>query len=197
MLNYISGIIPFDGKIQLDGVNISTLSDDVLGDIVGVIPHEMPMITGWSIRNYVNPRGIYPDYLIHDSLHKSGLTYFIRKLESEDPLSTVIMDKDNSVKSLFTPLIIQYISVARLILHSKLLRVVLVDEPRQSIKSGLPPIGQIINEYLHHCTTFIIAHHITSLETCKSIYLVELGRIVKSLPIEYFKTQQDLAMFIN
>ncbi|SJK85949.1 orthologous to PfMRP, ABC transporter protein involved in chloroquine and quinine resistance [Babesia microti strain RI] len=197
LLNYISGIIPFDGKIQLDGVNISTLSDDVLGDIVGVIPHEMPMITGWSIRNYVNPRGIYPDYLIHDSLHKSGLTYFIRKLESEDPLSTVIMDKDNSVKSLFTPLIIQYISVARLILHSKLLRVVLVDEPRQSIKSGLPPIGQIINEYLHHCTTFIIAHHITSLETCKSIYLVELGRIVKSLPIEYFKTQQDLAMFIN
>ncbi|EDO05400.2 ABC transporter ATP-binding protein domain containing protein [Babesia bovis T2Bo] len=179
------------GSVTLDGLEISTFASDECCDAIGNIPHNPPLLVHWTIRDYVDPRHEWDDIAIWDALFACSIGTFVRSLPGKNPLDIVLKKSwqnkcnDRSVDSESSIVILdvhlQYLSLARLLLYRRDLRMLLVDE--SSVVScedehELTSIPELLHRLFRDCNLFLVAHHAESLRLCDRIVVLNNGHVV-------------------
>ncbi|GFE55828.1 ABC transporter family protein [Babesia ovis] len=207
LLSALAGAVDLaSGYITLDGVEIKKFAMDESCDAIGNIPHNPPLLVHWTVRDYVDPRHEWDDLAIWDALFSCSIGSYIRSLSQTSPLDVVLKkswqnkchdvatDSDNSVMILDVHL--QYLSLARLLLYRRDLRMLLVDESTVvncSDEHQLCPIPELLNRLFRDCNVFLVAHHAESLRLCDRILVLNNGRLVGQCSPSEIVDQHELA----
>ncbi|UVC49331.1 hypothetical protein MACK_003157 [Theileria orientalis] len=95
MLSVIENIIENrTGKVLLDGKDLNDIPKVVLRQIIGVLPQLPFVFRGWTVRRFVDPRGLFTDEEINQALNKCGLSEFVNELPGGMKLDTLIVPDD-------------------------------------------------------------------------------------------------------
>ncbi|CDR95579.1 ABC transporter, ATP-binding protein domain containing protein, putative [Babesia bigemina] len=198
------------GTIELDGVNIERISSDENCTTIGNIPHNPPLLVHWTVRDYVDPKHEWEDVAIWEALYTCSAGPFVRSLPGPNPLDVVLKKswtnkckgKKDNVDSSGTPSVVildvhlQYLSLARLWLYKRELRMLLVDEASvigTSEGQSFQPIHELLNRLFRSCNVFLVAHNAESLQLCDRILVLDNGRVVGECQASEVSSQRDLA----
>lgn len=186
------GLVKYNkGQILLDETPISMLSIKERRRIIGVLPQMPLLLKGWTIRDFLDPYGELTDYEISSGLDECLL----------DP-SFIIEIKNNLYANAgsLTGSQLRYLSIAKLVIHSKQYRMILIDEPppNNTGDQGLQQnISRVLNAHFKHCNIFIVAHHAESIKDCDNIWVLAQQKIVKSIHPKNIPTQNELAQILT
>ncbi|UVC54353.1 hypothetical protein MACJ_003895 [Theileria orientalis] len=142
------------GQVLLDGKELNDIPEDVLSQIIGVIPQLPFVFKGWTIRTFLDPRKLFSDDDIKYALNLCGLLNFVSELQGGKKLDTVLIQDDVSssykqyknkkqenIKSgeitstgietdmLLSNSQLRTLWLARLVLYRHFYRMIVVDEP--------------------------------------------------------------------
>lgn len=179
------------GQILLDETPISMLSIKERRRIIGVLPQIPLLLKGWTIRDFLDPYEELTDGEILLGLDKCLL----------DPI--FINEVKNNLYSNAGSLSgsqLRYLSIAKLVIHSRQYRMVLIDEPPPNTNGdqGLQQsISRILATHFKHCNIFIVAHHAESIKDCDNIWILAQQNIVKSIHPKSIPTQNELAQILT
>ncbi|UKJ90048.1 hypothetical protein MACJ_003306 [Theileria orientalis] len=82
------------GQVLLDGKDLNDIPKVVLRQIIGVLPQLPFVFKGWTVRRFLDPRRLFSDDEINQSLSKCGLLNFVNELPGGMKLDTVIFRDD-------------------------------------------------------------------------------------------------------
>ncbi len=170
-------LIEFRGIITIDGIDISTIPQDVLrSQLITTITQDPIRLPG-SIRDNLLPYpeqqtdGYIKEFDIKEALGKVGLKDAV---ETKGGLESAMSDAE------FTPGQMQMFSIARAILHNVYVdsRIILIDEATGSMDSELEDgIQPVLREAFKECTVLVITHRPETLEEGQKIIEMHNGRI--------------------
>ena len=162
---------PAEGKIEIDGVDISTLGLVKLRKAIGVIPQENRGFQG-TIRSNLDPFGEHDDTELWQVLEAAQLRDFVSNLEGglDSPVS--IGGSNLSSGQL------QQLGLARALLRRT--PIVVLDEATSSLDLETDSIvQQTIRKHFAHATVITIAHRISTILDSDMIVVMEAGRIAE------------------
>ncbi|KAH8120041.1 P-loop containing nucleoside triphosphate hydrolase protein [Phellopilus nigrolimitatus] len=174
-LSLLRIIEPSDGKIVLDGIDISTIGLEDLRTRITIVSQDVSLFTG-TIRSNLDPLGEHSDLECWDVLDRCHLTK-----REEDPQSRNI----GSLDSMISPTGSlsagerQLVALSRAILrHSQ---VIIMDEATSQIDTVLDDqIQRTIREELSSAMVITIAHRLkTIVDYDRILVLGEGGRVIE------------------
>jgi ATP-binding cassette subfamily B multidrug efflux pump len=161
---------PQQGRISIDGVDISKLSLEQLRTIVGVILQDVFILDDTLLQNIVMDSGCSQAF-VEKVIEQAGMAPFIAKLENG--LDTRIGDGGRELSSGEK----QLLSFARALCRNP--AVLILDEATAFIDSETESILEGAIERLTGRTSIIIAHRLSTIKRADRIVVVEDGAIVE------------------
>lgn len=170
-------MIEFRGIITIDGIDISTIPQNVLrSQLITTITQDPIRLPG-SIKDNLLPYpeqqtdGYIKEFDVLEALGKVGLKQVIA---SKGGLDSPMSDAE------FTPGQMQMFSIARAILHNVYVdsRIILIDEATGSMDTELEDgIMPVLRQAFKECTVLVITHRPETLEDGQRIVEMHNGRI--------------------
>ncbi|MBR1925823.1 MAG: ABC transporter ATP-binding protein [Clostridia bacterium] len=161
------------GKILIDGVDITKLSENGLRDLVTVVP-QTPYIFNCSIKeNLKYVKEDLTDEEMFDVCKKAQIHDFIMEKEKQyDSLvgeNGVILSGGQK----------QRLAIARALLKNS--KIILLDEATSALDNeNQSKIQNVIEDLTKDHTVIIVAHRLSTVVNCNKIYMLEGGEIVGS-----------------
>ncbi|KAF3448656.1 hypothetical protein FNV43_RR09369 [Rhamnella rubrinervis] len=176
---------PAEGRIIVDGIDISTIGLHDLRANLGIIPQDPTLFSG-SVRYNLDPLSQYTDQEIWEVLVKCQLRRAVE--EKEDGLdSSVVQDGSNwsmGQRQLFC--------LGRALLKRS--KVLVLDEATASIDSATDSILQktIRNEF-GDCTVITVAHRIPTVIDCNMVLAISDGKLMEyDEPVKLMSRESSL-----
>ncbi|MBO5004054.1 MAG: ABC transporter ATP-binding protein [Clostridia bacterium] len=159
------------GKILIDGININDIPKDVLRRNIGIVLQDTKLFTGTIKENIAYGKKDATDEEIVNAAKLSGSDAFIRRLPNG--YNTVITEK-----TFLSAGEIQLITIARMFLIKP--PILILDEATSNVDIVTEnKIQKSFLELMKGATTFIIAHHLSTIKSADRIIVVENGNIVE------------------
>jgi subfamily B ATP-binding cassette protein MsbA len=164
--------VPTDGRVTVDGVDLSTVRLDSYRTRLGVVLQESFLFDGTIRENVAFSR---PDATEEEIMRACQIARVDEFAESfEDKYDTVVGERGVKLSGGQR----QRISIARAILAEP--RILILDEATSSLDSESEQMIQHGLSYLMQGrTTFVIAHRLSTIRRADQILVVEQGRIVE------------------
>ncbi|ETO36433.1 hypothetical protein RFI_00629 [Reticulomyxa filosa] len=163
---------PYQGHIELDGVNCSDLRLSDLRAKLSIIPQE-PVLFTETLRYNIDPMHLYTDQQIMDVLSIVQLDDMVRE-QLPDGLDTHMAEQGSN----FSVGESQLICVARALLHSS--KILLVDEATSSVDPLTDLLIQkVLREKFKDRTVLTIAHRLQTILDCDKILVLSSGKVVE------------------
>ncbi len=160
-----------EGKIEIDGVDISKLNLDDLRQSITIVPQDSFLIEG-TLRENLDPMNKYQDKEIIKFLDEFSL---FKDFEDNNKRLDIEIKENGSNLSIGEKQLICFVRAAL-----KKSKVIILDEATSSMDVQTEKIIQNnINENLKDCTIIMIAHHIQMVSACQRIIVIDKGEIVE------------------
>ncbi|KAJ5964054.1 ABC transporter transmembrane domain type 1 [Penicillium vulpinum] len=181
LLSFMRMIDLAEGMIKIDGVDLSSISRDLVRSRIITIPQDTFIISSDSVRGNLDVLGTSTDKKIIATLRKVRLWSSLQSRAIDTGLSpTFYLDVPMKAWPLSLGQL-QLLSLARaILLRSSRGRIVLVEESTSTIDSetsGL--IQQVIREQFQGYTIITVAHRLETIKNSDSIIVMDKGRIVE------------------
>ncbi|KAK8465074.1 hypothetical protein PHAVU_010G140600 [Phaseolus vulgaris] len=162
---------PTRGDILIDGINICSIGLKDLRIKLSIIPQEPTLFKG-SIRNNLDPLGLYSDDEIWKALEKCQLKATISSLPNLLDTSVSGEGENWSVGQR------QLICLGRVLLKRN--RILVLDEATASIDSATDVILQrIIRQEFSECTVITVAHRVPTVIDSDMVMVLSYGKLVE------------------
>ncbi|KAI6707127.1 hypothetical protein NL676_010089 [Syzygium grande] len=162
---------PIDGKIIVDGLDITTIGLHSLRSQFGVIPQD-PILFGGTVRYNLDPLSEHTDEEIWEVLGKCQLREAIQ--EKEKGLESLVVH-DGSNWSMGQR---QLLCLGRVLLRRS--RILVLDEATASIDNTTDSIIQrTIRREFVDSTVLTVAHRIPTVMDCSMVLVISDGRLVE------------------
>lgn len=159
------------GKILIDGINIDDIPKDILRKNIGIVLQDTKLFTGTIKENIAYGKKDATDEEIVNVAKLSGCDTFIRRLPNG--YDTFITEK-----TFLSAGEIQLITIARMFLIKP--PILILDEATSNVDIVTEnKIQGSFLELMKGATTFIIAHHLSTIKSADRIIVVENGNIVE------------------
>lgn len=159
------------GKILIDGVNINDIPKEVLRKNIGIVLQDTKLFTGTIKENIAYGKKDTTDEEILNAIKMSGSDTFIKRLPNG--YDTVITEK-----TFLSAGEIQLITIARMFLIKP--PILILDEATSNVDIVTEnKIQEAFLELMKDATTFIIAHHLSTIKSADRIIVIENGNIVE------------------
>ena len=179
-------IVEIDGgKITIDGIDVQTLSLQVLRAAIAIIPQEPRLFAG-TIRSNLDPFREYSDEAIWSALERASMKMVI--VESPAGLETMVEEHGNN----FSVGQRQLLCIARALLRKS--RVILMDEATASIDLETDlQIQKTIRTQFADCTVITVAHRIHTIIDSDRVVVMDMGEVKEfDTPDALLKNPQSL-----
>lgn len=159
------------GQILIDGININDIPKDILRKNIGIVLQDTKLFTGTIKENIAYGKKDATDEEIVNAAKLSGSDTFIRRLPNG--YDTVITEK-----TFLSAGEIQLITIARMFLIKP--PILILDEATSNVDIVTEnKIQGAFLELMKGATTFIIAHHLSTIKSADRIIVIENGNIVE------------------
>ncbi|KAI9307717.1 multi drug resistance-associated protein MRP [Cunninghamella echinulata] len=159
------------GKIIVDGIDISTIRLFDLRSRLSIIPQD-PVLFAGTLRENLDPFGAYEDADIWQALKLSHLYDHVSKMEGK--LNATILEGGSNLSIGQR----QLICLARALLRRT--SILVLDEATASIDVETDAIIQeTIREQFSHCTILTVAHRINTIANYDRILVLEQGKVIE------------------
>ncbi|XP_066158997.1 probable multidrug resistance-associated protein lethal(2)03659 [Euwallacea fornicatus] len=153
----------YEGKILIDGIDITSVSINYLRKSISIIPQD-PVIFEGSVRDNVDPHKVYSDSEIWGVLEKVKVKDLIPALDDD------IMSLSTGQK--------QLLSLARAFIRKN--KLVVLDEATANMDEESDQLVHgLIKENFSNCTVIIIAHRLSTILGCDKVMVLDRGNIVE------------------
>ena len=177
-------IEPAEGKIVIDGVDISTLGLHQLRSSLAIIPQE-PFLFGGTIRLNLDPFDEWQDADIWAALESASLKDYVSSLP--EGLNAAIENSGDSL-SLGQR---QLMSLARSMLNQHI-QILCLDEATAAIDIETDnAIQAALRKSFQNCTVLTIAHRINTIMDSDRIIVLDHGRIAEFDPPQVLLNNPD------
>ena len=161
------------GEISIAGINIKTVSLDVLRQTIGVVPQDTVLFNDTLRYNIQYGQIDATDEQIESAIRMSNLEQLV--LQLPDGLDTVVGERGLKLSGGEK----QRVAIARTILKNP--RILILDEATSSLDSQTEKeIQEALNTIAEDRTTLIIAHRLSTIVNADSIILLDKGRVIES-----------------
>ncbi|XP_064091164.1 LOW QUALITY PROTEIN: multidrug resistance-associated protein 1-like [Macrobrachium nipponense] len=184
-----------EGSIEIDGVNIATMSLHDLRSRLTVIPQE-PVLFGGNLRVNLDPSNIYREEELWRALDLSHLGSFVRTMPNR--LDTVV-DENGSNLSIGQK---QLVCLARALLRKS--KILVLDEATAAVDLETDNLIQAtIRSQFKDCTVLTVAHRLNTIMDCDRVMVLDQGQIaefdspsalLKSVDSLFYKMVKDAGM---
>jgi subfamily B ATP-binding cassette protein MsbA len=163
---------PIDGRMRLDGHNLTDVKIDSLRNFIGIVPQETILFSG-SLRDNIAYGDLKAeDEAIQNAAKAANAHDFI--MAFSDAYDTIVGERGVGLSGGQK----QRISIARAILKNP--KILILDEATSSLDSESEALVQEALEHLmENRTTFIIAHRLSTIRNADKIVVVEQGEIME------------------
>ncbi len=157
------------GKIYIDGKDISKIGLKKLRESITIIPQDPTLMDG-TLRYNIDPKQIYTDDQIINTMEKIGFDYILK--QHEEGLLYKISENGKKISTGEK----QLICITRAILRNS--KIIVLDEATASIDYKHEKIIQkALNEILVNSTMIIIAHRIKTVMKANKILVLDNGEV--------------------
>ncbi|KAF6172964.1 hypothetical protein GIB67_006340 [Kingdonia uniflora] len=176
---------PTEGRIVIDGLDISTIGLHDLRSRFGIIPQDPTLFSG-TVRYNLDPLSQHTDQEIWEVLGKCQLHEAVQ--EKEDGLDALVTE-DGSNWSMGQR---QLFCLGRALLRRS--RILVLDEATASIDNATDSILQkIIRTEFADCTVITVAHRIPTVMDCTMVLAISDGKLVEyDEPMKLMKNEESL-----
>ncbi|CAG8551433.1 7291_t:CDS:10 [Funneliformis mosseae] len=188
---------PYEGKIYIDGIDISSIGVYDLRSRITIIPQDPILFTG-TLRSNLDVFSIYQDYEILDSLRRVHLLPSDEEVQNDPSL----VDNIEIFCNLETPICDggknfsqgqrQLLCLARALLKRS--KVIIMDEATASIDFAMDEkIQRMIRTEFEDCTVLCIAHRLRTVIDYDRILVIDQGKVVEfDSPYKLIKNTNSL-----
>ena len=160
-----------EGKITIDGVDISKIGLHDLRSKLTIIPQD-PVLFSGSIRLNLDPFNFFPDEMLWKAVDQAHLKSFISKLKNGLEYEVSEGGENLSVGQR------QLICLARALLRKT--KVLVLDEATAAVDLETDALIQsTIRKEFHNCTILTIAHRLNTIMDYDKIMVLESGHLVE------------------
>ncbi|KAJ8978875.1 hypothetical protein NQ317_001204 [Molorchus minor] len=167
ILSTLFRLYDYEGRICIDGVDISTVSLTFLRKNIAIIPQDPVLFTG-TIRSNIDPYKKHTDQTIWKAIEKVRIKHLIPNLEME-------VKEGGSSFSVGQK---QLICLARAAVRK--FQIVVLDEATANMDPVTDKLlHTVIDDVFVKCTMLIIAHRLHTVIDCDRVMVLDNGRIME------------------
>lgn len=161
-----------DGRIVIDGLDISSLSKPSLREKLGFVTQEPFLFNGTVRENMLLAKRDAGEEEIWNALEAAHAATFVRGLKEE--LDTNVGERGVKLSGGEK----QRLSIARALLKNA--PILLLDEATASVDSETErQIQDALDRLMQDRTAFVIAHRLSTIQNADRIYVLEKGRVIE------------------
>ena len=172
-----SFLIPQQGKVFIDGIDLTTIDLDSYRSRLGVVLQDEFLFEGTIRENILFAKPTASDSELQAAVASAYVKEFVDRFEKG--LDTVIGERGVKLSGGQR----QRVAIARAILSNP--KILILDEATSSLDSESELyIQKSLSELFKNRTTFVIAHRLSTIRRADQILVLEHGKIVEQGPHE-------------
>lgn len=163
---------PNDGDILIDGINMENIDVNEFRRHIAVVPQNTILFSGTIRDNLTYGTDGITDDTLWDVLRKVGLDELVESLP--DGLDTHLGEHGGKLSGGQR----QRVSIARALLRDP--KIIIFDEATSALDSASEKKVQVaVDNMMKHCTTFLVAHRLSTIKNADRIAFVSNGKITE------------------
>ena len=173
VLNLLIGFIPpVNGKILIDRINMVNLDLNEYRHQIAVVPQNTILFSGTIIDNIAYGLTGVTEADVWEVIRKVGLEDLVEKLP--EGLHTQLGEHGDKLSGGQR----QRISIARALIRKP--KIIIFDEATSALDSvSEKKVQEATNEMMKNCTTFLVAHRLSTIQNADRIVVMKEGHIVE------------------
>ncbi|MCL4109375.1 UNVERIFIED_CONTAM: hypothetical protein GTU68_033200 [Idotea baltica] len=165
-------MVPDNGKVLLDGIDLSTVSLESYRQNLGVVLQDDFLFEGTIRENVLFPRPNASNEEVQNAVEAAYVNEFTDRFD--DGLDTLIGERGVKLSGGQR----QRIAIARAILTNP--KIIILDEATSNLDTESESLIQkSLAELMRGRTTFVIAHRLSTIRKADQILVIEQGRIAE------------------